>query len=87
MICAYALEGTEPETDNWILNLLFYAVKPLIDNCGNCPSRSRNAGKADTENLFTLLYAYVYEQVHHFSRGLSQNPQTKRRGYRAEAPV
>ena len=32
MICAYALEGTEPETDNWILNLLFYAVKPLIDS-------------------------------------------------------
>ena len=32
MICAYALEGTEPETDNWILNLLFYAVKPLLDS-------------------------------------------------------
>ncbi len=27
-----SLEGTEPETDNWILNLLFYAVKPLIDS-------------------------------------------------------
>ena len=30
-----------------------------LDNCGNCPSRSRNKGKADTENLVTLLYAYV----------------------------
>ena len=32
MICAYALNGVEPQTDNWVLNLVFCAVKPLIDN-------------------------------------------------------
>ena len=31
------------------------------------PPQSRNAGKADTENLFTLLYAYVYVSLHVFA--------------------
>ena len=31
MICAYALNGMEPQSDNWLLELVFCAVKPLID--------------------------------------------------------
>ena len=41
MICAYALNGIEPQTDNWVLNLVFCAVKPLIDN----KRRRRENGK------------------------------------------
>ena len=42
---AYALEGTESETDNWILNLLFYAVKPLIDSNRKRWENSKKGGR------------------------------------------
>ncbi len=32
MICAYAFSEIEPQTDNWVLKMVFSAAKPLIDS-------------------------------------------------------
>ena len=53
MICAYALEGTEPETDNWILNLLFYAVKPLIDSNRKRQENGKKGGRKQATEVQT----------------------------------
>lgn len=59
MICAYALNGIEPQTDNWVLNLVFCAVKPLIDN--NCKRREngkkggRKPAVADIEMTAAMI--------------------------------
>ena len=61
MICAYALEGTEPETDNWILNLLFYAVKPLIDSNRKRRENGKKGGRKQATEVQTE--AVTAEQV------------------------
>ena len=61
MICAYALEGTEPETDNWILNLLFYAVKPLIDSNRKRQENGKKGGRKQATEVQTE--AVTAEQV------------------------
>ena len=61
MICAYALEGTESETDNWILNLLFYAVKPLIDSNRKRQENGKKGGRKQATEVQTE--AVTAEQV------------------------
>ena len=53
MICAYALEGTEPETDNWILNLLFYAVKPPTDTNRKRQENGKKGGRKQATEVQT----------------------------------
>ena len=59
MICAYALNGVEPQTDNWVLNLVFCAVKPLIDNNrkrrGNGKKGGRKPAVADMEMTAAMI--------------------------------
>ena len=53
MICAYALNGVEPQTDNWVLNLVFCAVKPLIDNNRKRRENGKKGGRKPAEEMQT----------------------------------
>lgn len=59
MICAYALNGIEPQTDNWVLNLVFCAVKPLIDNNRKRRENGKKGGRkpavADIEMTAAMI--------------------------------
>lgn len=59
MICAYALNGVEPQTDNWVLNLVFCAVKPLIDNNRKRRENGKKGGRkpavADIEMTAAMI--------------------------------
>ena len=59
MICAYALNGIEPQTDNWVLNLVFCAVKPLIDNNRKRRENGKKGGRkpavADMEMTAAMI--------------------------------
>ena len=59
MICAYALNGVEPQTDNWVLNLVFCAVKPLIDNNRKRRENGKKGGRkpavADMEMTAAMI--------------------------------
>lgn len=59
MICAYALNGIEPQTDNWVLNLVFCAVKPLIDNNRRRRENGKKGGRkpavADIEMTAAMI--------------------------------
>lgn len=59
MICAYALNGVEPQTDNWVLNLVFCAVKPLIDNNRRRRENGKKGGRkpavADIEMTAAMI--------------------------------
>lgn len=67
MICAYALNGIEPQTDNWVLNLVFCAVKPLIDNNRKRRENGKKGGRkpavADIEMTAAMITEAPLQQA------------------------
>lgn len=67
MICAYALNGVEPQTDNWVLNLVFCAVKPLIDNNRKRRENGKKGGRkpavADMEMTAAMITEAPLQQL------------------------
>lgn len=61
MICAYALNGIEPQTDNWVLNLVFCAVKPLIDNNRKRRENGKKGGRKPAVADMEMTAAMVTE--------------------------
>jgi len=61
MICAYALNGVEPQTDNWVLNLVFCAVKPLIDNNRKRRENGKKGGRKPAVADMEMTAAMVTE--------------------------
>ena len=61
MICAYALNGIEPQTDNWVLNLVFCAVKPLIDNNRKRRENGKKGGRKPAVEDIEMTAAMITE--------------------------
>ena len=59
MICAYALNGVEPQTDNWVLNLVFCAVKPLIDNTRPGGENAKKGGRKPAVAYIELTAPFI----------------------------
>ena len=53
VICAYALNGIEPQTDNWLLKMVFCSVKPLIDNNRKRRENGKKGGRKPAEEMQT----------------------------------
>ena len=61
VICAYALNGIEPQTDNWLLKMVFCSVKPLIDNNRKRRENGKKGGRKPAVAEMEMTAAMVTE--------------------------